>query len=94
MRQLPPLLHLNCIRITASKFAQTRTFASTAVALRFLLQTKGAVMAHDTTNKMGLPFDRAGLESLVRRTLFYTPAFEIYGGVSGLHVAPYQALTK
>ncbi|OCK76149.1 glycyl-tRNA synthetase-like protein [Lepidopterella palustris CBS 459.81] len=42
-------------------------------------------MAHPMTTKNGQPFDRASLESLMRRRLFYTPAFEIYGGVSGLY---------
>ncbi|MCJ1304843.1 Glycine--tRNA ligase 1, mitochondrial [Hypocenomyce scalaris] len=35
--------------------------------------------------KTGQPLDRAALDSLLRRRLFYTPAFEIYGGVSGLY---------
>jgi len=38
-----------------------------------------------TTTKTGQPFDRALLESLMKRRLFYTPAFEIYGGVKGLY---------
>lgn len=38
-----------------------------------------------TTTKTGQPLDRATLESLCRRRLFYTPSFEIYGGVSGLY---------
>lgn len=37
------------------------------------------------TTKNGQPFDRASLESLMKRRLFYTPAFDIYGGVSGLY---------
>lgn len=41
-------------------------------------------MASTATTKTGQPFDKAALESLMRRRLFYTPAFEIYGGVSGL----------
>ena len=35
--------------------------------------------------KTGQALDRAILDSLLRRRLFYTPAFEIYGGVSGLY---------
>ena len=31
----------------------------------------------------GKPLDRAELDNLMRRTLFYTPSFEIYGAVSG-----------
>ncbi|KAI9841506.1 MAG: Glycine--tRNA ligase 1, mitochondrial [Sclerophora amabilis] len=32
----------------------------------------------------GSPFDRTIFDSLLRRRLFYTPAFEAYGGISGL----------
>ncbi|MCJ1403167.1 Glycine--tRNA ligase 1, mitochondrial [Xylographa trunciseda] len=38
-----------------------------------------------TTTKTGQPLDRAILDSLLRRRLFYTPSFEVYGGVSGLY---------
>ncbi len=38
-----------------------------------------------TTTKTGQPLDRPTLDSLLRRRLFYTPAFEVYGGVSGLY---------
>lgn len=38
-----------------------------------------------STTKTGQPLDRAVLDSLLRRRLFYTPSFEIYGGVSGLY---------
>lgn len=37
-----------------------------------------------TTTKAGQPFDRAILDSLLRRRLFFTPSFEIYEGVKGL----------
>ncbi|EAT83336.2 hypothetical protein SNOG_09144 [Parastagonospora nodorum SN15] len=42
-------------------------------------------MAGDMTTFKGKPFDRPSLESLMKRRLFYTPAFDIYGGVSGLY---------
>ncbi|KAL1959021.1 hypothetical protein VTO42DRAFT_3262 [Malbranchea cinnamomea] len=42
-------------------------------------------MAATTTTKTGQPLDRSVLDSLLRRRLFYTPSFEIYGGVSGLY---------
>ncbi|KAH7116990.1 glycyl-tRNA synthetase-like protein [Dendryphion nanum] len=42
-------------------------------------------MASGMTTKNGQPFDRAALEQLMKRQLFYTPAFEQYGGVSGLY---------
>lgn len=38
-----------------------------------------------TTTKTGQPLDRPTLDSLLRRRLFYTPAFEVYGGVAGLY---------
>lgn len=37
------------------------------------------------TTRTGQPLDRATLDTLLRRRLFYTPAFDIYGGVSGLY---------
>ncbi|KAI9782518.1 MAG: Glycine--tRNA ligase 1, mitochondrial [Peltula sp. TS41687] len=37
------------------------------------------------TTKTGQPLDRAVLDSLLRRRLFFTPAFDVYGGVSGLY---------
>lgn len=37
-----------------------------------------------TTTKTGKPLDRAIFDSLMRRRLFYTPSFEIYGGEKGL----------
>ncbi|KAI5806431.1 glycyl-tRNA synthetase [Peziza echinospora] len=36
------------------------------------------------TTLKGQPLDRATLDTLLRRRLFFTPSFEIYGGVSGL----------
>jgi len=38
-----------------------------------------------STTKTGQPLDRASLDSLLRRRLFYTPSFEIYGGERGLY---------
>lgn len=35
--------------------------------------------------KTGAPMDRAVLDSLLRRRMFYTPSFEVYGGISGLY---------
>jgi glycyl-tRNA synthetase len=37
------------------------------------------------TTKTGQVVDRLVLDSMLRRRLFYTPSFEIYGGVSGLY---------
>ena len=38
-----------------------------------------------TTTKTGAPLSRPTFDSLMRRRLFYTPAFEIYGGERGLY---------
>ncbi|KAH0544440.1 Glycine--tRNA ligase 1, mitochondrial [Glutinoglossum americanum] len=42
-------------------------------------------MAPISTTKTGQPLDRQTLDSMLRRRLFYTPSFELYGGVSGLY---------
>ena len=42
-------------------------------------------MTTTATTLKGQPLDRAFLDSMLRRRLFYTPSFEIYGGVSGLY---------
>ena len=39
----------------------------------------------DMNTRTGKALDRTTLDSLLRRRLFYTPAFEIYGGVAGLY---------
>lgn len=74
---------LNCARRITP---HPRTFASTPIAYKFVVpqRKEQPVMAPAATTKTGEPFDKAALESLMRRRLFYTPAFEIYGGVSGL----------
>ena len=38
-----------------------------------------------TTTKTGDPLNRGTLDTLLRSRLFYSPAFEAYGGVSGLY---------
>ncbi|EXJ75588.1 glycyl-tRNA synthetase 1 [Cladophialophora psammophila CBS 110553] len=38
----------------------------------------------ESTTKTGQPLDRMVLDSILRRRLFYTPSFEIYGGERGL----------
>ncbi|KAH8673705.1 glycyl-tRNA synthetase [Xylariales sp. PMI_506] len=42
-------------------------------------------MTTSATTLKGQPLDRPALDSMLRRRLFYTPAFEIYGGVAGLY---------
>ncbi|KAI2621298.1 glycyl-tRNA synthetase [Xylaria nigripes] len=41
-------------------------------------------MTTTATTLKGQPLDRAALDGMLRRRMFYTPSFEIYGGVSGL----------
>ncbi len=42
-------------------------------------------MTTTATTLKGQPLDKQSLDSLLRRRLFYTPSFEIYGGISGLY---------
>lgn len=41
-------------------------------------------MTSTATTLKGQPLDRPTLDAMLRRRLFFTPAFEIYGGVAGL----------
>ncbi|KAL2752737.1 hypothetical protein ACRALDRAFT_1036771 [Sodiomyces alcalophilus JCM 7366] len=41
-------------------------------------------MTSTATTLKGQPLDRPVLDALLRRRMFFTPAFEIYGGVAGL----------
>ncbi|KAH7349893.1 glycyl-tRNA synthetase [Plectosphaerella cucumerina] len=41
-------------------------------------------MSTDMTTLKGQPLDRPVLDALLRRRLFFTPSFEIYGGTGGL----------
>ncbi|KAI9049303.1 hypothetical protein LZ554_007148 [Drepanopeziza brunnea f. sp. 'monogermtubi'] len=65
-----------------------RAFTATAhlekyQAPKFQQKQKDPVMA--TTTLKGQPFDRQTMDSMLRRRMFYTPSFEIYGGVAGLY---------
>lgn len=42
-------------------------------------------MSGTATTLKGQPLDKAVLDSMLRRRMFYTPSFEVYGGVSGLY---------
>ncbi|KAL2015509.1 hypothetical protein VTK56DRAFT_5347 [Thermocarpiscus australiensis] len=42
-------------------------------------------MTTTATTLKGEPLDKAALDAMLRRRMFYTPSFEIYGGVSGLY---------
>jgi len=61
-----------------------QTFTTTANNFRYQILSADKVMATSTT-KTGQPLDRGSLDGLLRRRLFYTPSFEVYGGVAGLY---------
>ena len=42
-------------------------------------------MTSNATDLKGQPLDKLALDAMLRRRMFYTPSFEIYGGVSGLY---------
>ncbi|KAJ4339551.1 Glycine--tRNA ligase 1, mitochondrial [Didymella glomerata] len=65
----------------------SRSFAATPTHFKFVIpkRKQQVTMPSDMTTFKGKPFDRASLESVMKRRLFYTPAFDIYGGVSGLY---------
>ena len=42
-------------------------------------------MSSTATTLKGQPLDKAVLDAMLRRRMFYTPSFEIYGGVGGLY---------
>ncbi|KHJ36384.1 putative glycyl-trna synthetase [Erysiphe necator] len=64
-----------------------RTFAASAKKSKCILpkfkRKEQPKMA--STTLRGKPFDRQVLDSMLRRRMFYTPAFEIYNGVGGLY---------
>lgn len=61
-----------------------RSFTVTSSRRTYRIERIDPTMA-TTTTKTGRPLDRTILDSLLRRRLFFTPAFEIYGGVTGLY---------
>ena len=69
--------------LSLSSTTQAQQFSHSALHLRFR-PARSQVMS-DATTKTGQLLDRPVLDSLLRRRLFYTPSFEIYGGVSGLY---------
>ncbi len=71
-------------QVSSSKVLGFRTFAITPSTCKYQVNKISHNMA-TSTMKTGQPFDRQSLDSLLRRRLFYTPSFEIYGGVSGLY---------
>src|SRR3954447_13297213 len=58
--------------------SQIRTFTSPP-------KSKRTPKMATVNTKTGQSVDRTVLDSMLRRRMFYTPSFEIYGGVSGLY---------
>lgn len=78
------------LRLLPRRFPPTiknpaRNFSSTTAALRAILAKKQDPTMATVNTKTDQAVDRSVLDSLLRRRLFYTPSFEIYGGVSGLY---------
>ncbi|KAK0766747.1 hypothetical protein N5P37_000475 [Trichoderma harzianum] len=46
---------------------------------------KAGAMSLSATTLKGQPLDKVVLDAMLRRRMFYTPSFEIYGGVGGLY---------
>ncbi len=66
----------------------TRSFRATAQNNKYQppkFQTKQPPTMATATTLKGQPLDRPVLDSMLRRRMFYTPSFEIYGGVAGLY---------
>ena len=79
------------------KFAQKRFLTKTGFEFNFLKTRKNLYTTTTTTTttkintmasleeqKKAVEFNRESLESTLKRRFFYAPAFELYGGVSGL----------
>ncbi|POS87162.1 glycyl-tRNA synthetase, partial [Erysiphe pulchra] len=63
-----------------------RTFVATSKKSRCVIpKFKTKEPPKMATTLRGKPFDRQVLDSMLRRRMFYTPAFEIYNGVGGLY---------
>lgn len=79
------------LRFSYSKLSTVtfRAITTSKSCKKYQLPSSTVTMASTTgktgISKTGQVFDRLTLDSLLRRRLFYTPAFEIYGGVSGLY---------
>ncbi|CAI6333928.1 unnamed protein product [Periconia digitata] len=96
MRTLSSLVRAKCCPFSFRKpFSNTppylvyptKSFTTTPIHHRYQApkRKQEPIMSSDMTTLKGKPFDRTSLESLMRRRMFYTPAFDIYGGVSGLY---------
>lgn len=63
-----------------------RRHRSSVPPIKAFRQTpKSPPMTTTATTLKGQPLDKPILDAMLRRRLFYTPSFEIYGGVAGLY---------
>jgi glycyl-tRNA synthetase len=73
-------------RSTRSVFCSNRNFhQSTRYSRAQFNLKKSHNMTSTSTTLKGQPLDRASMDAMLRRRMFYTPSFEIYGGVAGLY---------
>lgn len=80
------LLRGRLFRPTSAKVLYGPTQSPFVSARKQKLSAKSVNLNMATaTTKTGQPLDRETLDSMLRRRLFYTPAFEVYGGVKGLY---------
>jgi hypothetical protein len=93
MRLFPtrPFLRLTTSYSTLIHFysAERRCFSTSTPFSKFQVAVKRPLlsttaMAPPMTTKTGKPLDKDVLESLLKRRLFFTPAFEIHAPVKGL----------
>ncbi|KAL3425477.1 glycyl-trna synthetase [Phlyctema vagabunda] len=72
---------------TPTYILQSRAFTATIKHNKYQVQkTKHSPPpTMSATTLKGQPLDRPVLDSMLRRRMFYTPSFEIYGGVAGLY---------
>ena len=61
-----------------------RVLSTSATRNKYQVRAFDPTMATATT-KTGQPLNRQSLDSMLRRRMFYTPAFEVYGGIAGLY---------
>ncbi|KAI1144069.1 glycyl-tRNA synthetase [Hypoxylon sp. FL0543] len=77
----------NTHRFSVANYLPRNFFTSKPSFRSFSKQAAGKELKMTTTatTLKGQPLDRPALDSMLRRRMFYTPAFEIYGGVAGLY---------
>ncbi|KAK3302457.1 uncharacterized protein B0T15DRAFT_306110 [Chaetomium strumarium] len=80
-RVVTPKVVFSVRSFTAFALSAPRTYAFA----KYTSKKKLPKMTTTATTLKGEPLDKASLESLLRRRMFYTPSYEIYGGVAGLY---------